>query len=280
MGTPKTIPSCVRAEDFTASGSVVRLPSEALGLPVPADAPRVDYVVTAVYGERFTLGTGTASPADARAVLPGQPVTLTYRVTDPAAIKRIESGMREPPTACGIMLGTPIEVQPDLSKIVGAVTNEQPPKRDLPPIPEPGFYWARPGNALDAAIDGWEPVMVAGGSATGRRYVYCLKSETECTVLEWGPRLEPPGATPSRSFLTYAEVQLLKGALGAALLPAPFGGEPEVSSKLTGEEHARLVAALARVTLQPAECTHDAWEWPMARCPGCGAEGVGPRSTP
>jgi hypothetical protein len=72
--------------------------------------------------------------------------------------------------------------------------------------------------------------------------------------------------------LTYVEAQLLKGALGAALLPAPFGGEPEVSRKLTGEEHAALEAAVSRATIQPAECRHDAWEWPMTRCPSCGMD--------
>lgn len=73
--------------------------------------------------------------------------------------------------------------------------------------------------------------------------------------------------------LTYAEAQMLKGALGAALLPTPFGGEPEVLRKLTSAEFAQLAAAIARVTVQPAECRHEAWEWPMTRCPTCGTEG-------
>lgn len=188
--------------------------------------------------------------ADARTVLPGQPVgyhgSVSWR------------------TPIGICIGAPIDVQTDPSKIVGVLTNEPQPEPELPPIPESGFYWARLVGA-----DRWEPVEVY---EAGHRRVDSIGIESNCDVLEWGPKLEPPGTTPSRPFLTYAEVQLLKGALGAALLPAPFGGEPEVSRKLTGEEHVKLVAAIARVTVQPAECTHDAWEWPMARCPGCGAE--------
>jgi len=81
----------------------------------------------------------------------------------------------------------------------------------------------------------------------------------------------PPG--PSTPRLTYAEAQLLEGALGAALLPAPFGFEPEVSRKVTSKEYAHLIAAIARVTIQPTECTHEALEWPMSRCPTCGTEG-------
>lgn len=72
--------------------------------------------------------------------------------------------------------------------------------------------------------------------------------------------------------LTYVEAKILRGALSAALLPAPFGSE-DVSRKLTDAERDQLEAAIARVTIQPAECAHEAWEWPMSRCPGCGTEG-------
>lgn len=40
-----------------------------------------------------------------------------------------------------------------------------------------------------------------------------------------------------------------------------------------GKEYAELQAAIDRVTIQSAECTHEAWEWPMTRCPACGLEG-------
>lgn len=71
--------------------------------------------------------------------------------------------------------------------------------------------------------------------------------------------------------MTYAEAQKLRGALGAALL----GGTAEWSRKISSEERAQLEAAIARVTIQPAECKHDTWEWPMSRCPACG-HGVAP----
>ena len=259
-----------------------------------------------VHADKFT--------GDARTVLPGQPVT--YHVTDPAAIKRIQGGMREAPGSAPFSLGTPIPVQPDPSKIVGVFDPRARAAREPepPPVPPAGFYWARL-----YVEDCWAPVEVIDN---GVRVIVGLDPSD---VTEWGPALYPPGsgvalddlgkctgcAVPIRrgngvnhvgdrpwhtqclvrsltgtvealqqryderkaQRLTYVEAQLLKGALGAALLPAPFGFEPEVSRKLTGEEHAALEAAIERAMVQPAECRHDAWEWPMARCPACGTEG-------
>lgn len=64
---------------------------------------------------------------------------------------------------------------------------------ELPPIPEPGFYWAR------CSLDGgyaWQVVMVSVErdpfAQSDFRYVACLDHEGGCEVYEWGPRLEPP----------------------------------------------------------------------------------------
>ncbi len=75
--------------------------------------------------------------------------------------------------------------------------------------------------------------------------------------------------------LTYVEAQKLKGALGAALLgPTHHAFDLDIPArKVTRDERLALEAVLDRVTVQPAECTHDAWKWPMQRCPACGAEG-------
>lgn len=233
------------------TGDLVRVPSEVLGLPVPADAPRVDYVVTAADGESFKL---EAPSGDARTVLPGQPVMYHQ----PADLAAIESG-----GGWYGLFGGPIPSEPpDPTKIVGVCDPSVSPPDPLP-IPPAGFYWAR----LDGA-DRWEPVEVHGTAIAS--FGNGLHSSD---VVEWGPALYPPGVAASASRLTYVEAQKLKGALGAALLPAPFGGEPEVSRKVTGKEHAELVAAIARCTIQPAECRHDAWEFPMHWCPTCGTEG-------
>lgn len=51
-------------------------------------------------------------------------------------------------------------------------------------IPPPGFYWARIEGA-----NRWEPVEVY---EAGHRRVDSIGIESNCNVIEWGPRLEPP----------------------------------------------------------------------------------------
>ncbi len=44
------------------------------------------------------------------------------------------------------------------------------------------------------------------------------------------------------------------------------------SRLLTHEEYTDLLGVVDRATLQPSECKHDDWEWPMQRCPACGVD--------
>lgn len=171
MSDPKQIiPSRVHADDFTADVASVNRPDCITATsrnPIDADVVAVD-VPLAHAAPSF----GTPSVlADARTVLPGQPVRYHG----------------------GICIGTPIEVQADPSKIVGVVTGERQPEPDHPAIPEPGFYWARlqrwgfePGE--------WTVVEVTDPKVTEceRPEVWGLGQEIEVTVIEWGPKLEPP----------------------------------------------------------------------------------------
>lgn len=55
-------------------------------------------------------------------------------------------------------------------------------------IPPPGVYWAR----LECEPTAWQPVEVVERS-DGRLFVVTLGDEGSYAVIEWGPRLEPPG---------------------------------------------------------------------------------------
>ena len=81
----------------------------------------------------------------------------------------------------------------------------------LPPIPPPGFYWAR----LSCEPDRWQPVEVT--ESRGRRFVGVIGDEgSGLEAVEWGPMLEPP----SRSSLADAvELSIVK------LSPLPATGD-------------------------------------------------------
>jgi hypothetical protein len=73
---------------------------------------------------------------------------------------------------------------------------------------EPGFYWARlHGWSSDT---GWQPVRVAEGGDVSTMDVGVLSSGREAQVLEWGPRIEPPG-TPRRGAWTGRSLPLETG---------------------------------------------------------------------
>lgn len=114
-------------------------------------------------------GCGAAGPGP----LPGQPVTYHG----------------------GISLGVPIEVQVDPSKFVGTMSLEPRPDPELPPIPEPGFYWAR----IDDNPGQWTVVEVDVAGALRPAGIRTIHSPSEWMpfVLEWGPKLEPPLAPPA-----------------------------------------------------------------------------------
>jgi len=134
---------------------------------------------------------GVAS-GDARTVRPGEPVRYMtaleferlsprkYTAEEFSAIQRdVDAAF-----AGGFApFGGPIPTQPDPSKIVGVVCH-LPQEPEYPPIPDPGFYWARIEGA-----DRWEPVEVY---EAGHRRVDSIGIETCCMVTEWGPKLEPP----------------------------------------------------------------------------------------
>lgn len=111
---------------------------------------------------------GKFTPGDARTVLPGQPVGYHGSIS-----------WRTPIGICiGASTAARIPAQPDPSEVIESL-----------PIPEPGFYWVR-------AFDGerWTVVEVTA-RADGRRFVVHHGDEGSYgaeSVVEWGPKLEPP----------------------------------------------------------------------------------------
>jgi hypothetical protein len=103
-----------------------------------------------------------------------------------------------PANGC-IMLGSFIEPQVDPAKIVGVAKFDPSPGPELPPVPEPGFYWAKPTDCSE-----WTVVRVAEWGTSRSRDVDCFGwAPRSCRVAEWGPRLEPPNDLP----LTNAELR-------------------------------------------------------------------------
>lgn len=127
---------------------------------------------------------------DARTVLPGQAVR--YHVTDPASIKRLQAGIREPRSSAPFSLGTPIHAQPDPSQIVGVFDPSAPPAAGYPPIPPAGFYWAK---CSDDTPDEWTVVKVFE-EPEGGRWVENTVGGRGGYVHEWGPKLEPHAPLP------------------------------------------------------------------------------------
>lgn len=92
-----------------------------------------------------------------------------------------------------VSIGAPIPAQPDPSKIVGVFTNGPQPEPDYPPVPDPGFYWAK----LQHDDGSWTVVEVTECTKLNGqtlRHVEAIGSDGGgCgPIAEWGPKLEPP----------------------------------------------------------------------------------------
>lgn len=95
-------------------------------------------------------------------------------------------------------------------------------------MPPPGFYWAR----ISRARCHWQPVEV-----TINLNVRPLRGERfgAGAVVEWGAKLEPPGADRR---LTLFESERITLCIGVA----------EGESAIEPDEEKALIAAIARVT--------------------------------
>ncbi len=151
--------------------------------------------------------------------------------------------------------GGPIPTQPDPSKIIGVV-GQRPQDPDYPPIPPAGFYWAK----CSCDPERWQPVEVTENH--GRHFVAIIGDEgSQFIAVEWGPKLEPPGSAASAPWqrMTYEVAQEILRSMFKPIA-------------VVGKDLERLAEQLDRVTVQPSECTHEAWKSPVTRCPTCGTE--------
>lgn len=142
----------------------------------------------------------------------------------------------------------------------GHTFRARPEERALPPLPGPGFYWARLKQGAWFEPGPWTIVEVTDTTVSEyeRPEVWSLGEELEAEVMVWGPKIEPPSAPVVGTEMAHL-LELVHGGEFAAWLRTanpemPFAAarELEEAEKFVRQHLAARKTAIAGANDQAA----------------------------